>query len=111
VWETTVNGRVLHFHIAGINNQNFIMIDEETGSWWQQVTGTAILGPLQGTQLRPVVFDELSFGLWKHENAGGRVRTKWLCVRGAMYRRTGRHEWRRRASCPGTWTRHWIPGR
>jgi hypothetical protein len=33
VWETTVNGRVLHFHLAGINNQNFIMRDEETGSW------------------------------------------------------------------------------
>jgi hypothetical protein len=73
VWETTVNGRVLHFHLAGINNQNFIMRDEETGSWWQQVTGEAIQGPLKGQHLRPVDYDELTFGLWKGESPQGRV--------------------------------------
>jgi Protein of unknown function (DUF3179) len=73
VWETTVNGRQLHFHLAGINNQNFIMRDEETGSWWQQVTGEAIQGPLKGQRLLPVFHDELTFGLWKREQPEGRV--------------------------------------
>ena len=73
MWETTVNGRVLHFHLAGINNQNFIMRDEETGSWWQQITGEAIQGPLKGQHLRSVIHDELTFGLWKKENPQGRV--------------------------------------
>jgi hypothetical protein len=73
VWETTVNGQQLHFHLAGINNQNFIMRDEETGSWWQQVTGEAIQGPLKGQHLRPVFHDELTFGLWKREKPEGRV--------------------------------------
>jgi hypothetical protein len=73
VWETTVDGRVLHFHLSGINNQNFIMRDEETGSWWQQVTGEAILGPLKGHHLKSVFHDELSFGLWKREKPQGRV--------------------------------------
>jgi hypothetical protein len=73
VWETTVGGRQLHFHLAGINNQNFIMRDEETSSWWQQVTGQAIQGPLKGQQLRPVFHDELTFGLWKREKPQGRV--------------------------------------
>jgi hypothetical protein len=73
VWETTVNGRQLHFHLAGINNQNFIMRDEETGSWWQQVTGEAIQGPLKGQRLRPVYHDELTFAIWKREKPGGRV--------------------------------------
>jgi hypothetical protein len=73
VWETTVNGRQLHFHLAGINNQNFIMRDEETGSWWQQVSGEAIQGPLKGQTLRPVFHDELTFGLWKREKPEGRV--------------------------------------
>lgn len=68
-----MNGRQLHFHLAGINNQNFIMRDEETGSWWQQVTGEAIHGPLKGQKLRPVFHDELSFGLWKREKPEGRV--------------------------------------
>jgi hypothetical protein len=64
---------VLHFHLAGINNQNFIMRDEETGSWWQQVTGEAILGPLKGHHLKPVFHDELSFALWKRDQPQGRV--------------------------------------
>ena len=73
MWATTVNGRQLHFHLAGINNQNFIMRDEETGSWWQQVTGEAIRGPLKGARLQPVPHDELTFGLWRREQPGGRV--------------------------------------
>ena len=73
MWEATVNGRKLNFHLAGINNQNFIMRDEETGSWWQQVTGEAILGPLKGQRLRQVFHDELTFGLWKREKPEGRV--------------------------------------
>ena len=73
MWEATVDGRQLHFHLAGINNQNFIMRDEETGSWWQQVTGEAILGPLKGQRLKLVSHDELSFGLWQSEKPQGRV--------------------------------------
>ena len=73
MWESTVDGRVLHFHLAGINNQNFIMRDEETGTWWQQVSGKAILGPLKGRQLKEIFHDELSFALWKREKADGRV--------------------------------------
>ena len=73
MWESTVDGRVLHFHLAGINNQNFIMRDEETGSWWQQVSGKAIHGPLKGRQLKSIFHDEISFAIWKREQPQGRV--------------------------------------
>jgi hypothetical protein len=73
VWTRTVNGRVLHFYLAGINNQNFIMRDKETGSWWQQITGKAIYGPLKGSTLELVPSDELTFGQWKSEVSDGRV--------------------------------------
>lgn len=68
-----MDGRVLHFHLAGINNQNFIMRDEETGTWWQQVSGKALHGPLKGRQLKGVFHDEISFALWKREQPQGRV--------------------------------------
>jgi hypothetical protein len=49
------------------------MRDEETGSWWQQVTGEALHGPLKGRRLRPVIHDEIGFALWKAERPFGRV--------------------------------------
>jgi Protein of unknown function (DUF3179) len=73
VWTRTVNGEVLHFYLAGINNQNFLMRDKETGTWWQQITGKAIYGPLAGSSLELVPSDELTFGEWKSEVSGGKV--------------------------------------
>jgi hypothetical protein len=63
----------LKFHLAGINNQNFLMRDEETGSYWQQISGTAVSGPLRGKQLTLVPSDELTFVLWKAERPAGTV--------------------------------------
>lgn len=49
------------------------MRDDETGSWWQQVTGEAIQGPLKGRRLAQVFHDELSFSTWKTEKPDGKV--------------------------------------
>jgi hypothetical protein len=73
VWTRTVNGTALHFYLAGINNQNFLMRDKETGTWWQQITGKAIYGPLKGASLELVLSDELTFGEWKSEVSDGKV--------------------------------------
>ena len=73
MWQSVVNGQTLKFHLAGINNQNFIMRDEETGSWWQQISGEAIQGSLKGQKLIPVDYDEVSYAVWKLENPKGRV--------------------------------------
>jgi hypothetical protein len=73
VWGREVDGKVLTFHLAGINNQNFIMRDEETGSYWQQINGLAISGPLKGKQLTFIHWDELSFNIWQDENPKGAI--------------------------------------
>jgi hypothetical protein len=73
VWESALDGRRLRFHLAGINNQNFIMRDEETGTWWQQVNGRAILGPMKGRQLKLIPADIVAFGVWKLDHPKGRV--------------------------------------
>jgi hypothetical protein len=68
VWDSRVGGKTLHFHLAGINNQNFIMRDEETGSWWQQVSGCAVEGPLRGACLDPVHWDEVTYAVWRQDH-------------------------------------------
>jgi hypothetical protein len=73
VWKRAVDGRVLTFRLIGINNQNFLMEDAETGSWWQQVSGQAVRGPLRGKRLTQVLHDESTFGLWLREHPDGRV--------------------------------------
>lgn len=65
MWKRTSRGLTLTFHLAGINNQNFLMRDDQTGTFWQQITGRGISGPLAGTQLELVPSSELSFALWK----------------------------------------------
>jgi Protein of unknown function (DUF3179) len=73
VWKRTVNGLVLTFHLAGINNQNFLMRDEQTGTFWQQISGMAVSGPLAGSHLDLVYSDELTFALWKKLAPDGMV--------------------------------------
>ena len=70
MWNRKTEGLVLTFHLAGIDNQNFLMRDDQTGSYWQQITGAAVSGPLAGRRLTLVSSDELSFGLWAAEEAG-----------------------------------------
>ena len=73
MWGREINGLVLTFHLAGINNQNFLMRDEQTGTYWQQISGRGISGPLAGQSLRLIPSDELTFKLWKSEQPDGIV--------------------------------------
>ena len=73
MWRAELDGLRLRFHLAGINNQNFLMRDEQTGTFWQQISGRAVSGPLTGRTLTLVPSDELSFALWKSEQPRGTV--------------------------------------
>ena len=73
MWTRDIAGLRLTFHLAGINNQNFLMRDEETGTYWQQISGAAVSGPLKGRQLTLVHSDELTLATWKSEEPQGTV--------------------------------------
>ncbi len=73
VWSRVMDGRTLHFRLAGINNGNAILRDEETSSIWQQSTGEAIFGPMKGRQLEMVPSSELTFAFWRREQPQGLV--------------------------------------
>jgi hypothetical protein len=73
VWNRAVAGKTLYFRLAGINNGNALLRDQQTGSIWQQSTGEAIFGPLKGQHLQIVPSNELSFALWRSEQPHGQV--------------------------------------
>ena len=48
----TVNGMILDFGTTGnLRNSDLVMWDRQTESWWQQITGEAIVGELTGEML------------------------------------------------------------
>lgn len=52
VFDRTLNGEVYDFGVSGnLRNSDLIMWDRQTQTWWQQLTGEAIVGELTGTQL------------------------------------------------------------
>jgi len=73
VWNRMLDGQLLRFRLAGINNGNALIRDEETNSIWQQSTGEAIFGPLKGKHLGLIHSDELTFALWHKEQPQGQV--------------------------------------
>src|ERR1700733_1195453 len=73
VWNPVVDGKRLHFRLAGINNGNALLRDEETRSVWQQSTGEAIFGPLKGQHLKVIHSSELTYALWRKEQPQGDV--------------------------------------
>jgi Protein of unknown function (DUF3179) len=73
VWSRILDRRTLHFRLAGINNGNALIRDEETSSIWQQSTGQSIFGPMKGRQLGLIRSDELTFSLWRAEQPQGLV--------------------------------------
>ena len=46
-----VNGNVHHFAAAGLYNGLALLRDEESGTFWDHITGEALHGPLAGAQL------------------------------------------------------------
>lgn len=47
-----VNGKVHHFSAGGLYNGVVILTDDETNSYWDHITGQAVHGALEGSQLK-----------------------------------------------------------
>lgn len=46
-----VNGEIHHFQVGGLYDGVAILIDDETGTYWNHITGEAVYGSLVGSQL------------------------------------------------------------
>jgi hypothetical protein len=68
VFSRVVQGRTLNFEVAGVWRRNLILRDRETETLWQQATGEALIGPLQGAKLEPLTSVQTTWEAWRDEN-------------------------------------------
>jgi hypothetical protein len=69
-----LDGELLDFGTSGkLYNANLVMYDRQTGTYWAQATGQAILGELTGKELVFVPARIVSFGDWRAEHPDGLV--------------------------------------
>jgi Protein of unknown function (DUF3179) len=66
--------RTLDFGTTGVlRNSDLVMYDRQTATWWQQLTGEAVVGELTGHRLRPLASQILSWRRFRDLHPGGRV--------------------------------------
>ena len=74
VFERTVNGKVMDFGTSGLlRKSDLVMYDRQSQSWWQQFTGTAIVGSMLGTRLKVLPARLASYQNFKKRYANGKV--------------------------------------
>jgi len=74
VFERAVDGRVLDFGTTGkLRNSDLVMYDRQTESWWQQFSGTAIVGAMTGTELEMLPSRLESWALFRERAPDGKV--------------------------------------
>jgi Protein of unknown function (DUF3179) len=64
VYEPIVNGKTEKFRLVGMDHYNAMFEDPTTKSWWRQVTGEAIAGPLKGQQLPEFPSTQTTLETW-----------------------------------------------
>ena len=64
VFEPIINGKEEKFRLVGMDHFNAMFEDHSTKSWWRQVTGEAIAGPLKGQKLTEVPSRQTSLATW-----------------------------------------------
>jgi hypothetical protein len=64
VFRPFVDGRPEDFRLVGMDHFNAMFEDHRTKSWWRQVNGEAIAGPLKGKQLTELFSEQMSLQAW-----------------------------------------------
>jgi hypothetical protein len=74
VFDRHVDGRVLDFGTTGrLRKSDLVMYDRQTESWWQQFTGTGIVGRHAGTKLKVLPSEIVAFEDFAAAYPGGKV--------------------------------------
>jgi hypothetical protein len=68
-----VNGKVENFRLVGMDHFNAMFEDATTQSWWRQVNGEAVAGPLKGNILKEVPSEQMTLSAWLDEHPDSRI--------------------------------------
>lgn len=65
-YESKIAGKTLTFRVTGLlYNANDLLVDIQTRSYWQQITGEAVTGDKIGKNLTKIPTEMTTWGLWK----------------------------------------------
>lgn len=73
VYSPFVNGKKENFRLVGMDHFNAMFEDNTTKSWWRQVTGEAITGPLKGSSLKEIPSQQVTLAAWLREYPGSKI--------------------------------------
>jgi hypothetical protein len=74
VYSRVVRGRTLLFgNTSALYQSDLVMYDYETGSYWFQAAGEAIVGTLTGQRLHPLPSVTMRWGRWRRLHSGTRL--------------------------------------
>lgn len=89
VYVPFINGKNEQFRLVGMDHFNAMFEDAGTKSWWQQATGKAIAGKLQGMQLAEIPSVQMRLEDWLALHPGSKIlqpdsnfRSKYDSLRG-----------------------------
>ena len=76
-FERQIGAELLDFGVSGLlRNSDLIMFDRQSESWWQQLTGEALVGAFAGTLLDIVPSQVISFGSFSARHPDGLVMSR-----------------------------------
>lgn len=109
VYEPLIKGKAAAFRLVGMDHFNAMLEDENTGSWWRQVNGEAIAGPLKGERLPEFFSWQTSLAQWLRYHPQTLLMQEDPAFRD-QYDSSGNYEsGRSRSSLTGTDSLSWKP--
>lgn len=73
IFNPIVNGKAEQFRLVGMDHFNAMFEDATTGSWWRQVNGEAVIGPLKGTTLNEIPASQMSLRAWLDQHPDSEI--------------------------------------
>jgi hypothetical protein len=67
VFSPMVNGKHETFRLVGMDHFNAMFEDATTKTWWRQVSGEAIAGPLKGSSLQEIPSEQMALSAWQRK--------------------------------------------